>query len=75
MRLAGDAAQIPPRQGPLRMDTAKFIAKVHALGIIVHYWTIDDPSEAARLLGAGADGIMTNEPARLAPLFRRGALG
>jgi glycerophosphoryl diester phosphodiesterase len=68
--LAGDAAQIPVKQGPLRLDTPEFIAKVHALGLVVHYWTIDDPSEAERLLKAGADGIMTNEPARLATLFR-----
>jgi glycerophosphoryl diester phosphodiesterase len=69
LRLAGDAAQIPVRQGPLRLDTSAFIAKVHALGLLVHYWTIDDPREAERLLEVGADGIMTNEPARLARLF------
>ena len=40
-------------------------------------WTRDSaaetpmPAEAARLLDAGADGIMTNEPARLAPLFQK----
>jgi glycerophosphoryl diester phosphodiesterase len=69
--LAGDAAQIPTRQGWLRLDTPGFIAKAHALGLLLHYWTIDDPREAERLLAAGADGIMTNEPARLAPLFAR----
>ena len=66
--LAGSAVQIPPRQGFVALDTPSFIAKVHALGLLLHYWTIDDPTEALRLLRAGADGIMTNEPRRLAPL-------
>jgi len=27
---------------------------------------VDDPDEAARLIALGADGIMTNDPARIA---------
>jgi glycerophosphoryl diester phosphodiesterase len=65
----GTAVQIPPRQGFIRLDGPGFIAKVHALGLLLHYWTIDDPAEAERLVRAGADGIMTNDPRRLAPLF------
>jgi len=65
----GTAAQVPTHQGPLRFDRAGFIAKCHSLGLRVDYWVIDDPSEAARLLELGADGIMTNDPAALQPLF------
>jgi glycerophosphoryl diester phosphodiesterase len=65
----GTAAQIPTHQGPMRFDRAPFIAKCHSLGLRVDFWTIDDPAEAARLLELGADGIMTNDPAALAPLF------
>jgi len=65
--LAGAAAQIPINYGPVRLDTPAFVAKVHALGLQLHYWTIDDPAEARRLRAAGADGIMTNDPARIAP--------
>ena len=64
--LAGRAAQLPVRAGPLRLDTPAFVAKVHALGLALHYWTIDDPTEARRLLALGADGIMTDDPARIA---------
>lgn len=65
----GTAAQIPTHQGPLRFDRAPFIAKCHSLGLRVDFWTIDDPAEAARLLELGADGIMTNDPLALKPLF------
>ena len=65
----GNAAQVPTHQGPLRFDRAPFIAKCHSLGLRVDYWVIDDASEAARLLELGADGIMTNDPAKIAPLF------
>ncbi len=65
----GDAAQIPTHQGPLRFDRAPFIAKCHSVGLRVDYWVIDDASEAARLLELGADGIMTNDPAKLVALF------
>ena len=66
----GSAAQVPVKQGPLRFDRAAFVAKCHSLGLRVDYWVVDDPAEAARLLELGADGIMTNDPAAIAPLFR-----
>ncbi|HEX7700901.1 MAG TPA: glycerophosphodiester phosphodiesterase family protein [Kofleriaceae bacterium] len=65
----GNAAQLPTHQGPLRFDRAPFIAKCHSIGLRVDYWVIDDATEAARLLELGADGIMTNDPAKIAPLF------
>jgi len=43
------------------------VDKCHALGLVVDYWTIDDPLEARRLVALGADGIMTNDPRRVAP--------
>jgi glycerophosphoryl diester phosphodiesterase len=65
-----EALQIPPRlrrRWPhLRLDTAEFVAFAHRHGLAVHYWTIDDPAEMARLLAAGADGVMTNDPGRAA---------
>lgn len=65
----GTAAQVPVSQGALRFDRAPFIAKCHSLGLRVDFWTVDDPTEAERLLALGADGIMTNDPAALRPLF------
>lgn len=69
----GTAAQVPIGQGAIRFDRAPFIAKCHSLGLRVDFWTIDDPATAERLLALGADGIMTNDPAALRPLFLRAA--
>ena len=65
--LHGDAAQVPTRAFGIAMDTRRFLDKCHALGLVVHYWTIDDPREARRLVDLGADGVMTNDPRRVAP--------
>jgi glycerophosphoryl diester phosphodiesterase len=65
----GTAAQVPTHQGPIRFDRATFIAKCHSLGLRVDFWTIDDRDEAQRLIGLGADGIMTNDPAAIKAVF------
>jgi glycerophosphoryl diester phosphodiesterase len=65
----GSAAQVPVKHGMLSFDRASFIAKCHAIGLRVDFWTIDDPAEAARLLALGADGIMTNDPATIRPVI------
>lgn len=67
----GQAVQIPVAAGPLRLDSASFIAKCHELGLRVDYWTIDDPSTARELIARGADGIMTDNPAVMVPALRR----
>jgi glycerophosphoryl diester phosphodiesterase len=67
--LTGNAAQVPTKHGPVRFDRAAFVAKCHSLGLRVDYWVVDDRDEAQRLMALGADGIMTNDPAAIAPLF------
>jgi glycerophosphoryl diester phosphodiesterase len=66
----GTAAQVPVSQGAIRFDRAPFIAKCHNLGLRVDFWTVDDPATAQRLLALGADGIMTNDPAAIRPVFQ-----
>lgn len=65
----GNAAQVPVRQGPLTVVTEAFIERAHALGIMVHVWTIDDPREMHRLLDLGVDGLMTDRPTVLRDVF------
>jgi glycerophosphoryl diester phosphodiesterase len=67
--IGGTCAQLPVRTGPIVFGSRWFIAKCHALGMRVDFWTVDDPVEAERLLELGADGIMTNDPERLRPVF------
>lgn len=69
--LTGDAAQIPVRAGRLSLSTPAFVARCHAAGLRVDYWTINDPAEATRLLDLGADGIMTDDPATVGPAVLR----
>ena len=66
----GTAAQVPVNAGRIRFDRATFIAKCHSIGLRVDFWTVDDAAQAARLLELGADGIITNDPRALRPLFQ-----
>jgi len=73
-RPAATRAQIPTGAGPLRFATPRTLAKLHALGVAVDFWTINDPAEARALVALGADGIMTDDPARIVPAVREAAL-
>ncbi len=65
MRLKGRAIQIPMSWGFVRLDSPKFIEKCHRLGLTVDYWTINNREDAKRLIHAGADGIMSDDPATI----------
>jgi glycerophosphoryl diester phosphodiesterase len=54
------AAQVPPRQGPVRVVDERFVRYCHRLGVQVHVWTIDAPDRMHELLDLGVDGIMTD---------------
>lgn len=38
------------------------IARMHSIGVPVLAWTVDDPAELERVVAAGADGVITNDP-------------
>ncbi|MDH3816184.1 MAG: glycerophosphodiester phosphodiesterase family protein [Acidobacteriota bacterium] len=67
--VAGNSAHIPVVHSGIRLDGRKFIARCRALGLRVDYWVVDDPTEARRLLDLGATGIMSDDPALIAPVF------
>jgi len=69
--VVGDTAQVPLRAGPFDLASPRFIDRCHGLGLRIDYWTVNDPSVAAQLLSNGADGIISDDPAALFPVFER----
>jgi glycerophosphoryl diester phosphodiesterase len=67
--VAGNAAHIPVEHHGIRLDGERFIRRCRSLGLRVDYWVVDDPEEARRLLDLGATGIMSDDPALIAPVF------
>ena len=67
--VAGNAAHIPVTHSGIRLDGRAFITRCRSLGLRVEYWVVDDPNEARRLLDLGATGIMSDDPALIAPVF------
>jgi glycerophosphoryl diester phosphodiesterase len=61
----GHRVQIPPATSGIRLDHAWFIARCHGLGFLVDYWVINDLAQAQALLERGADGLITDVPAKL----------
>jgi glycerophosphoryl diester phosphodiesterase len=61
----GECAQVPVKQGPVRVVDRNFVGRSHRAGLQVHVWTIDDAATMRRLLDLGVDGIMTDRPAVL----------
>ncbi|MCU1576755.1 MAG: glycerophosphodiester phosphodiesterase [Leifsonia sp.] len=55
-----DAVQVPERSGILRVITPRIVRAMHAAGVEVHVWTVNDPSDMVRLLDAGVDGLVTD---------------
>jgi len=63
----GCAAQLPLSAGRHQFDTLQMIDRCHRLGLRIDYWTVNDAAAAIRLCELGADGIMTDNPAVIAP--------
>jgi glycerophosphoryl diester phosphodiesterase len=45
-----------------RLVTAAAVSRAHELGVPLLAWTVDDPDDLARVLAAGVDGVITNDP-------------
>ena len=58
----GQVAQVPVRSGGIEIVTPAFVRALHARGVAVQVWTIDDEAEMRRLAAMGVDGIITNRP-------------
>jgi glycerophosphoryl diester phosphodiesterase len=65
----GHRMQVPLRSGPFALDRAKLVRKAHRLGLAVDFWVVNDSAVAQRLLELGANGIVTDDPRRIAELY------
>lgn len=54
------AVQVPEKALGLRVTTARMLARLHAAGVEVHVWTVNDPARMRELLDLGVDGIVTD---------------
>ncbi|MEU1278334.1 glycerophosphodiester phosphodiesterase family protein [Streptomyces sp. NPDC005805] len=60
LRAGAVCAQVPERQGGVRVVDRRFVRAAHARGLQVHVWTVNDAESMGRLLDLGVDGIMTD---------------
>jgi glycerophosphoryl diester phosphodiesterase len=54
--------QVPERSGRTVIVTPPFVAHAHRAGLPVKVWTVDDRADIDRLLGWGADAIISDRP-------------
>lgn len=54
------AVQVPERALGMRVTTARMLRRLHAAGVEVHVWTVNDPVRMRELLTLGVDGIVTD---------------
>jgi len=65
----GAALQIPIEYEKFKLVTPESVAAAHQVGVEVHVWTVNEPSEMSGLLALGVDGIITDFPDRLLKLI------
>jgi glycerophosphoryl diester phosphodiesterase len=65
-KLRADVVQVPERAEGRRIVTPRFIRALHARGILVHVWTVNDERDMRRLLEWGVDGLVSDRPDVLA---------
>lgn len=61
---------VSPHQQLVRLG---FVKRMHALGLPVYVWTVNEPAVMERLMGLGADAIITDRPDLAMALRKRRA--
>ncbi len=69
LRAHGHRIQLPARIGPKNLVDQRLVSRLHALGLAVDFWVINDEATARRVRDVGADGIMTDDPRLLAKVL------
>jgi glycerophosphoryl diester phosphodiesterase len=66
-----DAVQLPERFRGVRIITPRLVSTMHAAGVEVHVWTINDVATMERLLAMGVDGLVTDRADLALEVVRR----
>jgi glycerophosphoryl diester phosphodiesterase len=69
--MRADVVQIPEYYHGRRILTPRLIRDLHARGILVHVWTVNDVDDMNRLLDWGVDGLISDFPDRLARVLNQ----
>jgi glycerophosphoryl diester phosphodiesterase len=69
-RAPADALQVPPSYEGWKLVSPEIVGAAHRFGAEVHVWTINEISEMRVMLALGADGIITDYPARMLEILR-----
>jgi glycerophosphoryl diester phosphodiesterase len=64
-----DVVQVPEEHDGRRVVTPGFVRALHAAGVQVHVWTVNDEADMRRLLSWGVDGLVTDRPDTLGALL------
>lgn len=67
-RVAGYAVGIGPDR---KLVDGSLVRRAHALGLVVHPWTVNEANEMNRLLDVGVDGVFTDFPDRFGRIRER----
>jgi len=65
------AMVVPEWDGKIHVVTPRSIAAAHRHGMAVYVWTVNERDDMDRLLGWGADGVISDYPDRLPPSRRQ----
>jgi glycerophosphoryl diester phosphodiesterase len=67
--------QVPEFSGGRKIVTSRFVAAAHDSGLAVQPWAVDTAEDLRRMRALGVDGVNTDFPDRLLPLFASPAGG
>lgn len=67
-RVSYSGYQVPELSGRTRVVSPRFVADAHRAGLGVQVWTVDNESDATRLLSWGVDALISDRPDRILPI-------
>jgi glycerophosphoryl diester phosphodiesterase len=70
-KFKGSSFMIPEYEGKHKLVSKRFLKAVHARGLYVHVWTVNEREDMKRLLEMGVDGLFTDDPRLLQEVVKK----